>query len=148
MDAWAADATTRNTDRRFSERLPAGRDSTSKSVEWRGVSQIRTAPFSDVVERFGGQGVQPARGHVVLELPVPSGGLEFGEPDAKRGQVVGRESLDRGFNFRDGAHAITRENCIPAVANEQQIQWTGGTSDDGLPACRLPVPLPTLTSHS
>lgn len=69
-------------------RPPAVGDSTARSVESLGVSQIGTAPFAQILQRFFGELVKPARSHILLELPVPSARIEPGKPSAKCRQVL------------------------------------------------------------
>jgi hypothetical protein len=70
------------------ELLRADFGNTSKIEESLGVSQIRAAPFPEVCQCFFCQRLESTRSHVLLKLTVPNGGIVFGKPSAKGGQIV------------------------------------------------------------
>jgi hypothetical protein len=70
----------------------------------RGVSSIRAAASVQVIEGLLDQPVESPRSVVFGDLTIPGGGVKLGVPRAKCCHLIGRQLLDRGFDFFDGAH--------------------------------------------
>ena len=62
-------------------------------------------PFAQVTDGLVGESVEATSRDILLELFVPSGGVEAQKPIAERGQIAARELLDGVLNVKNGAHA-------------------------------------------
>jgi hypothetical protein len=54
---------------------------------------------AEVAKCLFGEPVQPAGGHVLLQLSVPHPGVELKEPGPKRGEFLKREAAHRFLDF-------------------------------------------------
>ncbi len=77
-----------------------------------GGSQVSATPRPCVPQGLFGQRIQPALCDVAFELPVPSRGIEFGEPGAECGQIVVVELADGVLDLLDGVHEV---RVLPGV---------------------------------
>ena len=88
-------------------------------------------------------------GDILLELLVPCGGVELGEPITEGQQLLAGKLADRGFDLADGAHAGTINGSdYRASAEDKTVRKTrpetkgeGGDCAGGLRLVRVrPVP--------
>src|ERR1700733_9283394 len=81
-------------------------DNIPRNVGSRGASQIAAASLAQIGERFVGEFVQTTGRGIILELPVPSRGIELGKPRAKPRKFLRRQLLDGTLDFRSGTHTV------------------------------------------
>lgn len=70
----------------------------------RDASQLGRPPVAEIVEGFNREVVEPSRWDVSLELGVPLGGIELGEPCSKDGKLPGRRLSDCCLDVLDASH--------------------------------------------
>jgi hypothetical protein len=67
-------------------------------------SSIGAAAGVQVIEGFLDQPIKPTCGIIGSDLAIPRSGIKLRVPSAKRSHVIGRQLLNRGFDFFDGTH--------------------------------------------
>ena len=78
---------------------------TARISDWRDASQIPATSFAQIADGFICKSVRVSRRNISLELLVPRGGIELGEPIPKGGKFLAGETTDGDFDFMNGAHA-------------------------------------------
>jgi hypothetical protein len=89
-------------------------------------SQVPAAPFAQITNGLVGKSVQLSGGHVPLELLVPCGGGELGEPVAESQKLLAGKLADGSFDLLHGVyfwriiHAVFRAS--PEAVNHSTSQ--------------------------
>jgi hypothetical protein len=68
--------------------LPEDRGSTARTLGWRGASPIRAAALSQIIQGFVSQRIESTGSDIFLNLAVPSGSVQLGEPRPKCGEFL------------------------------------------------------------
>jgi hypothetical protein len=83
---------------------PAKPDSDARNAGLLDASSIGAAAGVQVIEGFLDQPIKPTCRIISGDLAIPCSRIKLCVPSAKRRHVVGRQLLNRGFDFFDGTH--------------------------------------------
>jgi hypothetical protein len=104
MDAAGSGGVTGSHDRQGAESLPAKPDNAARNVGLLDASSIGAAASVQVIEGFMDQPIKPTSGIIGGNLTIPRRRIKLRIPGAKRQHVLGRQLLNRCFDFFQDAH--------------------------------------------
>jgi hypothetical protein len=79
-------------------------DSLARTSGWLGVSTVGAPPLAQIAQCLSSKRIKAARCDIFLDLPIPGGSVQLGEPGPEHGEVLRRKSPDCVLDFFDGAH--------------------------------------------
>src|SRR5439155_13713402 len=110
---------------------------------WHGASPLCGAPGAQILQRLRRERLEPSRGYVLLELPIPRLGVKLRKPDTERREVFGWESAYRALDFLHGAKVAHRSSSGTYTAPAHFLALAGSVIVNVDP---LPGALSTVTS--
>lgn len=89
---------------RVAECLQGDYDSDARTSGWLDVSTVGAAPFAQIAQCLISKRIKATRCDIFLDLPIPGGGVQLGEPGPECREVLRGEPPNCILDFFNGAH--------------------------------------------